>query len=217
MTLAKDHLREAEESRLGLDSIRALAQIMKDFDLGELELHRPSGENLRLVRERRSATQPGTAGATDSSMPALPGDLPAEIRGGVLPPPPPGSLTGATSAGVTGAAQAGISIVASSARDPLGRSADEGMASTEMRSPTQNLFVVSAPLVGTFYRATSPDALPFVEIGQRIRKGQTMCIIEAMKLMNELESEVDGVVVACLADNGRPVEYGQPLYHISRG
>jgi len=78
------------------------------------------------------------------------------------------------------------------------------------------MFVVSAPLVGTFYRSASPETPPFVEIGQRVRKGQTLCIIEAMKLMNELESEVDGVVAACLADNGRPVEYGQPLFHIER-
>ncbi len=78
------------------------------------------------------------------------------------------------------------------------------------------MFVVNAPLVGTFYRAAGPDAPVFTDVGQRVRKGQTLCIIEAMKLMNELESEVDGVVVACLADNGRPVEYGQPLFHIER-
>ena len=89
-------------------------------------------------------------------------------------------------------------------------------ATSQAAPPSQNLVVVSAPLVGTFYRSASPDAPPFVDVGQRVRKGQTLCIIEAMKLMNELESEVDGVIAACLADNGRPVEYGQPLFHIER-
>jgi acetyl-CoA carboxylase biotin carboxyl carrier protein len=87
---------------------------------------------------------------------------------------------------------------------------------TDAKPVPQNVTVVTAPLVGTFYRSAGPDSPPFVEAGQRVRKGQTLCIIEAMKLMNELESEVDGVIVACLADNSRPVEYGQPLFHIQR-
>jgi acetyl-CoA carboxylase biotin carboxyl carrier protein len=78
----------------------------------------------------------------------------------------------------------------------------------------QGLLHITSPFVGTFYRSPGPDTAPFVEAGQRVRKGQTVCIIEAMKLMNELESEVDGVVVACLAENGRPVEYGEPLFRI---
>jgi acetyl-CoA carboxylase biotin carboxyl carrier protein len=66
--------------------------------------------------------------------------------------------------------------------------------------------------VGTFYRSPSPDAEPFVDVGARVKKGQVLCIIEAMKLMNEIESEVDGVVVRMLVDNGHPVEYGEPLF-----
>jgi acetyl-CoA carboxylase biotin carboxyl carrier protein len=89
-------------------------------------------------------------------------------------------------------------------------------AASEAKAVPQNVTVVTAPLVGTFYRAAGPDTPSFTEVGQRVRKGQTLCIIEAMKLMNELESEVDGVVIACLTDNGRPVEYGQPLFHIQR-
>jgi acetyl-CoA carboxylase biotin carboxyl carrier protein len=79
---------------------------------------------------------------------------------------------------------------------------------------TQRLVTVTSPIVGTFYRSPSPDAQPFVDTGQKIKKGQVLCIIEAMKLMNEIESEVDGVVVKGLVDNGQPVEYGEPLFLI---
>ena len=155
----------------GLDDVRALAQAMKEFELGEVELVRPSGERLRLKSRRaeipvqtvlsapaKAAPQPASA-APEHTAPAQP----AEGKG---KPKEPG-------------------VVA-----------------------------INAPLVGTFYRSPSPDSPPFAEVGQRVRKGQTLCIIEAMKLMNELESDVEGVVVACLAESGRPVEYGEPLFHI---
>jgi acetyl-CoA carboxylase biotin carboxyl carrier protein len=74
------------------------------------------------------------------------------------------------------------------------------------------LLTVEAPLVGTFYRAPSPDAAPFVRDGDRVKKGQVVCIIEAMKLMNEIESKVAGRVVKVLVENAQPVEYGQPLF-----
>jgi acetyl-CoA carboxylase biotin carboxyl carrier protein len=72
--------------------------------------------------------------------------------------------------------------------------------------------VVKAPMVGTFYRSPSPDAKVFVEVGQAIKEGDTICIIEAMKLMNEIEADASGVVKAILVENGQPVEYGQPLF-----
>jgi len=71
--------------------------------------------------------------------------------------------------------------------------------------------LVKAPMVGTFYRSPSPDAKPFVEVGQTVKQGDTVCIIEAMKLMNEIETDIAGVVKAILVENGQPVEYGQPL------
>jgi len=74
--------------------------------------------------------------------------------------------------------------------------------------------VVKSPMVGTFYRASAPDAKAFVEVGDTVKAGQTICIIEAMKLMNEIESDKDGVVKAILAENGQPVEYGEPLFVI---
>lgn len=76
---------------------------------------------------------------------------------------------------------------------------------------------VLSPMVGTFYRSPSPDDAPYVDVGDRIRIGQTVCIIEAMKLMNEIEAEVSGQVVEILVENGKPVEYGQPLMRIKPG
>jgi acetyl-CoA carboxylase biotin carboxyl carrier protein len=73
---------------------------------------------------------------------------------------------------------------------------------------------VLSPFVGTFYRAPSPDADPYVKDGQMVKKGDVLCIIEAMKLMNEIESEVSGKVISILAENGQPVEYGEPLFLI---
>lgn len=70
---------------------------------------------------------------------------------------------------------------------------------------------LKSPMVGTFYRSPSPGAPSFVEVGQAVAKGQTLCIIEAMKLLNEIEADKDGVVKAILAENGQPVEYGEPL------
>ncbi len=73
---------------------------------------------------------------------------------------------------------------------------------------------LKSPMVGTFYRAPSPGAPSFVEVGQSVTKGQTLCIIEAMKLLNEIESDVAGTIKAILVENGQPVEYGQPLFVI---
>jgi acetyl-CoA carboxylase biotin carboxyl carrier protein len=73
---------------------------------------------------------------------------------------------------------------------------------------------VKAPMVGTFYRSGSPGAASFVEVGQAVKKGETLCIIEAMKLMNEIESDADGVVKAILVENGQPVEFDQPMFLI---
>jgi acetyl-CoA carboxylase biotin carboxyl carrier protein len=74
--------------------------------------------------------------------------------------------------------------------------------------------VVKSPMVGTFYRAPSPGAPPFVEVGSQVKEGETLCIIEAMKLLNEIESDKTGVVKEILVENGQPVEFGEPLFVI---
>ncbi|HEY8402081.1 MAG TPA: acetyl-CoA carboxylase biotin carboxyl carrier protein [Cytophagaceae bacterium] len=76
----------------------------------------------------------------------------------------------------------------------------------------KNLITIKSPMIGTFYRSSSPDSPPFVNVGDEVKPGQTVCIIEAMKLFNEIESEVSGKVVKILVDNASPVEYDQPLF-----
>ena len=93
--------------------------------------------------------------------------------------------------------------------------------SPELTSPSnaekQKWLEITSPMVGTFYRAPAPDEPPFVEVGERITSGQTVCIIEAMKLMNELEAEVSGQIVEILVQNGEPVEFGQVLMRVDPG
>ncbi len=88
-------------------------------------------------------------------------------------------------------------------------------AAPEAAPETHEGHPVKSPMVGTFYRTPSPDAKPFVEVGQSVKEGQIICIIEAMKLMNEIECDKSGVVKAILVENGQPVEYGQPLFIIA--
>jgi acetyl-CoA carboxylase biotin carboxyl carrier protein len=76
------------------------------------------------------------------------------------------------------------------------------------------LHVMTSPIVGTFYRSANPEAPPFVNVGDRVSKGQVLCIIEAMKLMNEIESDVDGVLVTIYPQNGQPVEFGEKLFAV---
>jgi acetyl-CoA carboxylase biotin carboxyl carrier protein len=85
---------------------------------------------------------------------------------------------------------------------------------TETEEETQRLVTVTSPIVGTFYRSPTPEAPHFAEVGAKVSKGQVLCIIEAMKLMNEIESDLDGIVAKILVENGQPVEYGEPLFLI---
>jgi acetyl-CoA carboxylase biotin carboxyl carrier protein len=78
----------------------------------------------------------------------------------------------------------------------------------------QRLITITSPIVGIFHRSPAPEAPPFVEVGLTVKKGQVLCIIEAMKLMNEIESDSDGVISKILVENGQPVEYGEPLFLI---
>lgn len=99
--------------------------------------------------------------------------------------------------------------VAAAAPQPVPKAPSTAPAS-DSPSGTQ----VTSPMVGTFYRAPSPGADPFVDVGTQVKKGDTLCIIEAMKLLNEIEAEVSGTVKQILVDNGSPVEFGQPLFII---
>jgi acetyl-CoA carboxylase biotin carboxyl carrier protein len=115
--------------------------------------------------------------------------------------------------GPAGSAAPGTQAVAAAAVTP----AAEAPAPRPAAIESPDLHLVKSPIVGTFYRAGSPAARSFVEIGDRVRKGQVLCIIEAMKLMNEIESDCDGEILEVLVANGQPVEYGEPLFKIRKG
>lgn len=105
-----------------------------------------------------------------------------------------------------------VATVLASAAAPA---ANGSAPSTGPASPSEvEGHVVKSPMVGTFYRSSSPGAEPFIELGQAVKPGDTLCIIEAMKLLNEVEAEVGGTVKQILVENGQPVEYGQPLFII---
>ena len=114
---------------------------------------------------------------------------------------------------------------AGSASSPVGVSvpvsaAGHGAVQAEIPSvdeSTEGMVTMRSPIVGTFYRSASPYAESYVEEGAYVKKGQVLCIVEAMKLMNEIESEVDGRVVKILMENAKPVEYGEPLFLIEAG
>ncbi len=110
----------------------------------------------------------------------------------------------------SGAAAAGSVQIVQHVVDP----ATEPVKAAPSEAPklAPNLKEITSPMVGTFYRAPAPDADPFVDVGQAVEVGQTVCIVEAMKLMNEIGSDLRGVIRQVLVENGQPVEFGQPLF-----
>ncbi len=111
-----------------------------------------------------------------------------------------------------------VSVVPGSVESGSGKPKAPAVADSSQKQTAQasskSVQVVTSPFVGTFYRTPAPDQRPFVEVGSAVKKGQVLCIIEAMKLMNEIESEIAGTVLEILAENGQPVEFGQPLFRL---
>ena len=105
-------------------------------------------------------------------------------------------------------------IPAAAKNDSAGSAGGSGKTVSENTSDEKNIVFIKSPIVGTFYRASSPSAPPFVEKGTKVKKGQAVCIIEAMKLMNKINSDYDGTVLEILAENEDAVEYGQALLKI---
>ena len=122
----------------------------------------------------------------------------------------PGAAPAPATAGGGGASTPAPAPSPSMAATPAEAEGESG----EEPAPDDGGVEVESPMVGTFYRAPAPDAPPYVEVGDRVSKGQTLCILEAMKLMNELEAEVSGTVKEICIGNGEPVEYGQVLFRI---
>ena len=118
------------------------------------------------------------------------------------------SLAGGQNLTVTAAGSSAVS--ASAVVAPTGAA-----SGAEAAAPVAEGHVVKSPMVGTFYRSATPGSKPFVEVGDTVDEGATLCIVEAMKLMNEIEADKAGVVKAILTENGQPVEFGQPLFVIA--
>jgi acetyl-CoA carboxylase biotin carboxyl carrier protein len=116
----------------------------------------------------------------------------------------------------TAVAAAPAPRVAVPAPEPATVKAGEPAPAAPAAAPAAQESGIKSPMVGTFYRAPSPDARPYVEVGDRVKEGQTVCIVEAMKLMNEIVADVSGVVTAIMVENGQPVEYGQMLFTIKK-
>jgi acetyl-CoA carboxylase biotin carboxyl carrier protein len=175
-----------------LDFVRGLIEVVDASGIDSLEITR-AGTRVKI-----SKTPPAAAGGYYLAPP-VPGAPPPATNAA-----PPASATGGEAAQVPPAGGAGGGAAAGAA----------GAAGAAAEPASSGLLEVKSPMVGTFYRAPAPEAPPYVEVGTRVTKGQTLCILEAMKLMNELESEFEGVVRQVLVENAEPVEYGQVLFRI---
>jgi len=129
-----------------------------------------------------------------SSQPVAPVILPAPVMATPAPAP--------------------VASVPAAAQVAAAASAAPAAALAPAQEEEAGLHIIKSPIVGTFYESPSPGSGPFVKVGDTVKAGQVLCIVEAMKLMNEIESEVSGEIVKCLVSNGQPVEYGQPLFAI---
>jgi acetyl-CoA carboxylase biotin carboxyl carrier protein len=179
----------SENAPLDVDSIRELASIVESHGLSELRLTLRGGV-LLLRRGERGPSVVHSTMPIQHAPPQMMQMMPAAQSMAPVAAP--------ASEHQTGPAPAAQST------SPMGAAAANGQ-----------VHYVNSPFVGTFYRSPSPEAPSFVEVGQRVKKGQVLCIVEAMKLMNEIEAEVEGTIVACLAENAKAVEYGQTLFKIS--
>ncbi len=180
---------------LTFEQIKELIELVARHRLAGVEIDR-SGFKLKIDGFAPAAPAGVAGGGQPALAPAAPGGLPAA---GVPAPPADGGVPAAAAASAPAGATGG-----SGAAGPGGGAAAKGPA----------LHIITSPIVGTFYRAASPGTPPFVEVGGHVSRGMVVCIIEAMKLMNEIESDCNGEVVEIYPQNGQAVEFGEPLFGI---
>jgi acetyl-CoA carboxylase biotin carboxyl carrier protein len=169
---------------LTFEQIKELIELIAERRLQGLEIER-SGFRLKIDGQAAAQSVVYAAPAAEAARPMLPA---AALSHASPTSPAPASASAA--------------LPASPAAAP------------EKAGPPANAHILTSPIVGTYYKSPSPDAAPFVEVGSRVKKGQVLCIIEAMKLMNEIESDADGVVAEIYPQNAQPVEFGEPLFAI---
>jgi acetyl-CoA carboxylase biotin carboxyl carrier protein len=166
--------------------IKELIEFLVEKDIAEFELQRG---DMKLLIKR---------GARAQSAPVLQ----------VTPTLAPGHTVAVASA------PAGPSSSTPSPTTDTGEPSSGAAPATSAAAAEANLFILKSPIVGTYYEAPSPGTPPFVKVGDAVKEGQVLCIIEAMKLMNEIEADVSGVIAKMFVPNGSPVEYGMPLFGI---
>lgn len=178
--------RRPPEPSLDLDELRELVELIAQHGFTDFELER---EGIR-VRLRREVAPPAAA----SVAPAAPVTAPAPPAP-VAPPPP---------------------TVGGTANAPATTNTPPVADAAQATVPEEDLHIITSPIVGTFYRSPSPTADAFVRLGDQVNQDTVVCIIEAMKLMNEIQAETSGEVAKIYVENGQPVEYGQPLFGIKK-
>ena len=166
--------------------IKELIEFLVEKDIAEFELQRG---DMKLLIKRGASAQPAQVVQV----------APAMVPGHTVASPPPAPSPSPTSPTAD-----------------AGGSASGAAPAPSAAAAEADLFILKSPIVGTFYEAPSPGAPPFVKLGEAVKEGQVLCIIEAMKLMNEIEADVSGVIAKIFVSNASPVEYGMPLFGIKR-
>ncbi|HEY0729571.1 MAG TPA: acetyl-CoA carboxylase biotin carboxyl carrier protein [Pyrinomonadaceae bacterium] len=187
MPARKEQNDNAPKASVNMEELRELIELLRDNGLAELELER-ADFRVRLRREGFSFAGDSSAADNFTITEMVKNALGAN-------PYPSGVVTPVPAA-------------------PSPAPAHPGAEASTAASADQDLHIISSPSVGTFYRSPSPTAEPFVKIGSNVEPASVVCIIEAMKLMNEIQAEASGEVVKIYVENGQPVEYGQPLFGI---
>ncbi|HYE64793.1 MAG TPA: acetyl-CoA carboxylase biotin carboxyl carrier protein [Pyrinomonadaceae bacterium] len=175
------------EPALNMDELRDLVELITAHGLTDFELER-EGFRVRLRRELAPQSSASAPNVTTSAQMSV----------------PPAQATASSAPSSESTAGQGATAAAHPVAQPVAASEDE------------DLHIITSPIVGTFYRAASPTAEPFVRLGSHVDPDTVVCIIEAMKLMNEIQAETSGEVVKIYVENGQPVEYGQPLFGIKK-
>jgi acetyl-CoA carboxylase biotin carboxyl carrier protein len=170
---------------MNLKELKELIELVSEKGFTEFEIER-QGFRMRIGRSKESAA------------PSFP-SAPAPMTAAPAPAPPDQSATARE--------------IAVEAAQPFAPASTEARAG-EAAAVEDQMQIIKSPIVGTFYRAPSPNSEPFVRIGDHVEQDSVVCIIEAMKLMNEIQAEMTGEVVKIFVENGQPVEYGQPLFGI---
>lgn len=188
MAARKEQSDNAAKASVNMEELRELIALLRDNGLAELELER---EDFRVRLRREGASFSSDSTADHFTITEI-------MKNAIGATPVPYPVNAATPAPAA----------------PTAAPAHPGAEASTAASADQDLHIIPSPIVGTFYRSPSPTADAFVKIGSNVEPATVVCIIEAMKLMNEIQAETSGEVVKVYVENGQPVEYGQPLFGI---